>query len=105
MSIPAPDDGQRPRERPLSVAEQQAFDRIQDSLAHGDAPTRTGWRHDYVTVRLPKLRAALVVVLMMLVLSILAGAATAWMAVAALLTLIVGLPLLLLYATGQHKSP
>jgi hypothetical protein len=103
MTTPAPDDGRLPRDRPLSLSEQQAFDSIQYRLAHGDRPSLAGWRHQYVTVRLPQLRTAMAVAVLMLIVSIVVGAAAAWWALVGLLAIIIGLPLLLLHATGHHK--
>jgi hypothetical protein len=104
MSTPAPDDGRLPRDRPLSPSEQQAFDRILDDLAHGGStPTRSGWRHEYVTVRLPQLRTALLVAGLALVGAIVVGGTATWWMLVGLIAIIVGLPMLLLHATGQHK--
>jgi hypothetical protein len=101
MCRPGPDDPHPGGERPLSVPEQQAFDRLYAEFGS----SRLGWRHEYVTVQLPKLRTALVMLALVVGVSILLGAAAAWWAVAGLVTALVLLPWALLYATERGNLP
>ena len=90
-TFPSPDD--RRHVRPLSVHEQQALDGIRDNLSG-----------DFVTVRLPRLRTVVLVAVLTLGLSIVVGATATWWALVALITVVIGLPGLLLFAPGQHQA-